>query len=144
MDIGNNNLIRSKGFWDVVLPRVKEQVPTLDRECTQSLSQIIRGAGEMQLQDNELWESLESKLVDEGLLRYFTISETADILYYFAKCGRGSDKLHESLEGVFIKHRKHLALHPECLAIVKAGYNQMDKSSEILKRVLEDPTAQLP
>ena len=24
MDIGNNNLIRSKGFWDVILPRVKE------------------------------------------------------------------------------------------------------------------------
>ena len=96
------------------------------------------------MQDNELWESLESKLVDEGLLRYFTIAETADILYYFARCGRGSDKLHESLERVFIKHRKHLALHPDCLDVVKAGYSQMDKSSEILKRVLEDPTAQLP
>ena len=98
----------------------------------------------MQLQDNELWESLESKLVDEGLLRYFTIGETADILYYFARCGRGSDKLHEALEGVFIKHRKHLALHADTLHVVKAGYSQMDKSSEILKRVLEDPTAQLP
>ena len=73
MDIGNNNLIKTKGFWDVILPKVKEQVPTLDRECSQSLHQIIQGAGEMQLQDNELWESLESKLVDEGLLRYFTI-----------------------------------------------------------------------
>ena len=54
---------------------------------------IITGAGQMQLQDNELWESIESKLVDEGLLRYFTLEETAQILVFFGRCGRGSDEL---------------------------------------------------
>ena len=49
----------------------------------------------MQLQDNELWEALESKLIDEGLLRYFTLHETAGILVHFAHCGRGSDELIE-------------------------------------------------
>ena len=49
----------------------------------------------MQIQDNELWESLESKLVDEGLLRYFTLEEQAKVLCYFSNCGRGSDELIE-------------------------------------------------
>jgi len=70
---------------------------------------IIAGAGVMQLQDNELWEALESKLVDEGLLRYFSLDESAHILYYFGYCGRGSDDLIEALEKNFIKHRKALA-----------------------------------
>jgi len=33
-DIANNNYIRSPEFWNIVLPRVKEQVLTLDRQCT--------------------------------------------------------------------------------------------------------------
>jgi hypothetical protein len=56
---------------------------------------IINGAGQMQLQDNELWEAIESKLINEGLLRYFSIHETSEILYQFANCGRGSDELIE-------------------------------------------------
>ena len=59
----------------MIVPRVKEGIPYLDRQCTQSLLQIITGAGVMQIQDNELWEALESKLVDEGLLRYFSLDE---------------------------------------------------------------------
>lgn len=49
MDIGENNYIRTQGFWDVILPRVKEGIPYLDRQCTQSLDMIITGAGEIQL-----------------------------------------------------------------------------------------------
>ena len=48
-DIAAHKLIRTPEFWDVILPRVKAQVPTLDRQCTQALMMIIEGAGEMQL-----------------------------------------------------------------------------------------------
>ena len=47
MDIGENNYIRTQGFWDVILPRVKEGIPYLDRQCTQALLNIIIGAGEI-------------------------------------------------------------------------------------------------
>jgi len=143
-DIGENNYIRTPEFWDVILPRVKEGIPYLDRQCTQALMGIITGAGEIQLQDNELWEALESKLVDEGLLRYFSLHESADILWYFARCGRGSDDLIDSLEKNFIKHRKALVRMPNTVARCKAGFGQLSKGSEILKRVLEDPTTDLP
>lgn len=95
MDIAVSGCERTPEFWNVILPRVKEQVATLDRQCTPSMLHVIQGAGEMQLQDNELWEALESKLIDEGLLRYFSIHEQAEVLWYFANCGRGSDELHE-------------------------------------------------
>ena len=36
-------------FWDVILPKIKEQIPTLDRQCTQSMVMFINGAGGMQL-----------------------------------------------------------------------------------------------
>ena len=98
----------------------------------------------MQLQDNELWESLESKLVDEGLLRYFTLYEMSNIILYFGRCGRGSDELIEQLEKTFIKHRKALAGQPDTLELCKRGFGQLNKGSEILKRVLDDPTTTLP
>ena len=102
------------------------------------------GAGIMQIQDNELWESLESKLVDEGLLRYFSLHETADILLAFANCGRGSDELIDQIEKNFIKHRKALIRMPATLENVKEGFAMLSKGSEILKRVLEDPSVELP
>ena len=87
---------------------------------------------------------LESKLVDEGLLRYFTLHETANILLFFGNCGRGSDELIEQIEKTFIKHRKFLAQSKETLRLCKLGFGQLNKGSEILKRVLEDPTTKLP
>ena len=48
-DIAVHKIQRTPEFWNVILPRVKETVATLDRDCTQSLGQIISGAGNMQL-----------------------------------------------------------------------------------------------
>ena len=144
MDIAEDKLPRTQEFWDVILPRVKAQVPTLDRQCTHSLSQIIAGAGIMQIQDNELWESLESKLVDEGLLRYMKLEEQAKVLCYFSNCGRGSDELIEQLEKTFIRHRKALSVDANLLRLCKLGFGQLSKGSDILKRVLEDPEVELP
>ncbi len=73
--IALNNLPKTKPFWDVILPKVKEQLQTLDYQTTKSLTTIIRGASAMRLQDNELWETIESKLVDERLYRYIELEE---------------------------------------------------------------------
>ena len=80
--------------------------------------------------------------MDEGLLRYFSIHEAAKILVFFAHCGRGSDELIEQLEKMFIKHRK--AFTPTSIDLCKKGFGQLNKGSEILKRVLEDPQVELP
>ena len=44
-DIAIDNLERLPPFWEVILPRVKEQVNTLNRECTPAFLHIVQGAG---------------------------------------------------------------------------------------------------
>lgn len=96
----------------------------------------------MSLQDNEFWELVETKLVDERLHRYFELEELADILVSLSYVGRGSDELIELIEKTFIKHRK--ALTPNIIHNVKLGFRQINKGSEILFKVLDDPSVELP
>ena len=62
----------------------------------------------MYLQDNEFWETVEQKLVDEGLHRYLTLEQMADLVDSVARVGRGSDDLISMIEETFVKHRKGL------------------------------------
>ena len=96
----------------------------------------------MTLQDNEFWELVEQKLVDEGLHRYFKLDEIVGILNCLANVGRGSDELIEVIEKTLIKHRK--ALTPEITDGARQGFMRINKGSEILFRVLEDPSVELP
>ncbi len=140
--IGKNQLERNEGFWEVILPMVKKQIATLDRNCTKSLYHFIEGASSMTLQDNEFWELVEQKLVDEGLHRYFRLDQLSEVLNYLANVGRGSDEMLEIIEKTLIKHRK--ALTPEIIDTARQGFLRINKGSEILFRVLEDPTVELP
>ena len=124
------------------MPAVKKQLATLDRNCVKSLRNFIIGASMMQLQDNEFWATVETKLVDEGLHRYLDLEQMAEMLNYLADVGRGSDELIDIIEKTMIKHRK--ALTPFITDVARIGFQKINKGSEILYRVLEDPTVELP
>ena len=115
--IGKNQLERNDEFWNLILPTVKSQLSTLDRNCVKSLYHFIEGASAMTLQDNEFWELVEQKLVDEGLHRYFRLDQLTEVLNYLANVGRGSDELLEIIEKTLIKHRK--ALTPEIIDVAR-------------------------
>ena len=137
-----NNLEKNEAFWETIVPLVKKQLATLDRQTTRSFYMAVEGAAGMWLQDDEFWKIVEEKFVDEGLWRYFTLEESARMLCCFARVGRGSDEIIELLEKHFIKHRKGLT--PLTIEIASQGFNKINKGSEILKRVLADPTTELP
>ena len=59
-----------------------------------------------------------------------------------ADVGRGSDELIDTIEKTLIKHRK--ALTPHIIANARIGFSKINKGSEILHRVLDDPTTELP
>lgn len=59
------------------------------------------------------------------------------MLNCFARVGRGSDDIVEIMEKHFIKHR--LGLTPEIIYIAQQGFQKINKGSEILHRVLQDP-----
>ena len=81
-------------------------------------------------------------MVDEGLHRYLRLDELTEVLNYLANVGRGSDEMLEIIEKTLIKHRK--ALTPEIIDVARQGFVRINKGSEILFRVLEDPTVELP
>ena len=135
--IASQKLEKTKEFWDVILPLVKTQLKTLDRQTCPALFTAIEGGASMFLQDNEFWELVEHKLVDEGLWRYLDLLQSAKLLNLLARVGRGSDDIVELLEKHFIKHR--LGLTPEIIEIAQQGFQKMNKGSEILHRVLADP-----
>ena len=62
--IAQNELDRSPDFWNLILPMVKKQIKSMDRQTIPALLLSIKGAAAMYLQDNEFWESVEQKLVD--------------------------------------------------------------------------------
>lgn len=140
--IGGRELERTPGFWNDILPAVKKQLATLDRNCTRSLFHFIEGASGMKLQDNEFWELVEQKLVDERLHRYFELEKLTEILVLLAEVGRGSDELIDIVEKTLIKHRG--AITPEIADNAREGFRLINKGSEILYKVLDDPNVQLP
>lgn len=140
--MGRNSLDKDRTFWETILPACKKQLGTLDRNCTRSLYHFIEGASLLKIQDNEFWELVEQKLVDERLHRYFTLEKLTDVLVLLAEVGRGSDELIDIVEKTLIKHR--LAITPEIADNAREGFRLINKGSEILFKVLDDPTVELP
>ena len=71
--IMEHKLEKNPDFWNFLVPLVKKQMTTLDRQTVRSLYDAISGASIGFLQDNEFWEIVEQKFVDEGLHRYLTL-----------------------------------------------------------------------
>ena len=140
--IGIYGLDRPASFWNIVLPLVKKQLATLDRQCPEALSNFIQSAGYMQLQDNEFWETVEKKLVDERLYRYLRLDQVCNTVEALGRVGRGSDELIELLEKDIIKHRR--ALDEQMIDTARRGFAELNKGSAVLFEVLEDPSRGVP
>ena len=54
-----HKLEKSPEFWSVIVPMVKKQLATLDRQTVASIMCCIEGASAGYIQDNELWELIE-------------------------------------------------------------------------------------
>ena len=60
-----------------------------------------------------------------------------DVLWALSNVGRGSDDFLDLIEKTFIKHRK--SLDSELIESARESFLRMNKGSEILYRILEDP-----
>ena len=118
--IAQNGLERTPDFWNIIVPMVKKQMSTLDRNTVKPLLVAIEGETAMFPKDNEFWEIVEQKLVDEGLHRYYSLEQLSKILLNLGRVGRGSDDMVEIIEKTFIKHRKGLT--PATIENAKLGF----------------------
>ena len=114
----------------------------LDRQCSNSFTMIVESVAGLHVQDNEFWETVEAKLVDERLYRQLNLKQMATVLHALGEVGRGSDQLIELLEKSVIKHRK--ALTDDLSEKFKDSFRALNKGSEVLYAVLEDKDIELP
>ena len=140
--ICHHKLDKTPEFWNYLVPLVKKQLAGLDKQTTPSLCTAVSGAAHMRLQDNEFWEIVENKFVDEGLWLFLTLEQTADFLLHCSMVGRGSDEIVDLVEKHLIKHRKGLT--QGTIATAKLAFEKINGGSEILHRVLADPQTDLP
>ena len=70
------------------------------------------------------------------------MDQLSEVLVHLGRVGRGSDDMVDIIEKTFIKHRKGLTEY--AIANAKIGFASVNKGSEILHRVLEDPNTELP
>ena len=140
--IAGNRLEKTPDFWNVIIPMVKEQMAGLDQHTPGAMILGIESAAMMQLQDNEFWETVDTKLVEEQLYKFLDLEQMTTLINSLARVNRGSDELIDLVEKVFIKHRKGLTQPQRDL--ISDGFNKINKGSEVLHRVLADPTMELP
>ena len=123
-------------FWEIILPRTKSLLKSIDRYCPETLHDIIDGASAMRLQDNEFWEIIEEQMIDNKLHRYLNLDQVCSVVKSLGLVGRGSDELIETLEKYIIKHRKGLTT--KNITQSREGFKQLDKGSAVLFEVLGD------
>lgn len=139
--IWEDDIELDKSFTNIIIPIVKEFVKNFDKECNESLANLIQYFAFLKVQDDGLWQLFESKLLKERLYRYIPLKELCKVAYAMAEAGRGSPELFAQFEKVFIKHR--LNLREDDLEYAKIAFEKRPFGSQLLLEVLENPTGDL-
>lgn len=90
--------------WPPIVQHIKEDMATWDRHCPVEFYRVGRYLGLMKEVNEEFWTQFETKLLDEGLMRYMTEWQCAGLLRALATAGKGSPELFEKLESYVRKH----------------------------------------
>jgi hypothetical protein len=111
--IADKNRDLHKVYWDTVYPFIKENAMNTKPNHAKEIAYFIYGFGKKAVQDDELWESLESKLYTyKNLHFYMSYEEIACVLYGFAFARRGNTKTFDMLIDYLALH--HLNLDEPC------------------------------
>eukprot|EP00331_Platyophrya_macrostoma_P034679 CAMPEP_0176437280 /NCGR_PEP_ID=MMETSP0127-20121128/18516_1 /TAXON_ID=938130 /ORGANISM="Platyophrya macrostoma, Strain WH" /LENGTH=240 /DNA_ID=CAMNT_0017820853 /DNA_START=26 /DNA_END=748 /DNA_ORIENTATION=+ len=136
--IWEDDIELDQSFNNIIIPIVKEFVKNFDRECNQSLANLIQYSAFLKVQDDALWQLFESKLVKERLYRYIPLKELCKVAYAMAEAGKGSPECFGNIEKVLIKHR--LNLREDDLELAKIAFEKRPLGSQLLLEVLGNPT----
>ena len=57
----------------MIVPIVKEYFKQLDWEANRAIGEIVRDCAVLQVEDDELFELFEKRLIDEEMYKYLTL-----------------------------------------------------------------------
>lgn len=131
--------------WPEIVMLVKRQIKTYDRHVIHFLFQIGKFMAEVGEANDEFWEIMESKLVDENLCRYLNEDQAAKLMHGLCKIGKGSDELWRRLEREVSMH--FLAMKPdnlkEAIEALEISSKGSKETIEKLRNYLEETQEQL-
>ena len=129
-------------FYNVILPIVKEFVRLMGREHNKSLAELIQYMGWMKIQDDNLWQLFEQKLVNERLYRYIPLKELCKVMNAISEANRGSVELFGIFERVLIKHRYNL--EDDDIELAQKAFAKRPETNQLLLDVLDNSSKELP
>ena len=90
--------------WPEICKHVKAIIEEYGRLAITDLFRVTRSIAELGEANKEFWDLIEKKLVQDGLSRYLSESEAAQLMWGLCKVGRGSDELWKRLENEVSRH----------------------------------------
>ena len=90
--------------WPEICKHVKTIISEYTRAVTPDLVHVARCMAELGETNQEFWDIIETKLIKEGMCRYVSEHEAAELLWGLCKVGRGSDELWKRLENEVSRH----------------------------------------
>ena len=84
---------------------MKEYLKSMDRSHSFALREMFIYSGEMQVQDNQLWELFEQKIVKEKLYRYIHVKYLVRMAKAASIANRGSSEFFALLDKEFKLHQ---------------------------------------
>jgi len=85
-------------FWEILFPYAKALVKECDRDSTQSMAKTLCSLSHMLIQDPEIWDTAQKKLIKDNLLRYVQLSTLPELLWAFAYNKKGKPETIEAIE----------------------------------------------
>jgi len=116
-------------FWDVVFPYAKALVKTANRESVDTMAACLLSLSELLIQDEEIWQVAQEKLVKEKMLRYVMLGNVPSLLYAFANNKKGTKETMDAIENLILTHIKYYqgALNEKMFDHLKIAYDLMEK-----------------
>ena len=123
------NMELNEDFWEIVFPYAKALVMSVNRETAGEMATVLISLSKLLIQDDELWEAAQKKLINENLLRYVKISKLPSLFYAFAYNQKGKKETIEKIENVMLRNIKYYvgATDPEFPTLFKNAYDLLGK-----------------
>eukprot|EP01022_Parablepharisma_sp_SALTPOND_P026521 TRINITY_DN64322_c1_g1_i1.p1 TRINITY_DN64322_c1_g1~~TRINITY_DN64322_c1_g1_i1.p1 ORF type:complete len:1202 (-),score=108.17 TRINITY_DN64322_c1_g1_i1:4294-7899(-) len=96
----------TEDFWEIVYPYARALVAEANRETTAAMIDVLISLSTLLVQDEELWEVAQKKLVKDGMLRYVQIQALPELFYAFVYNKKGTPETLEAIEKVILRNMK--------------------------------------
>jgi hypothetical protein len=122
-------------FYNDIVPILMALIPKMDQHNQQSFGIIVTALGHMDVQHEEMWAVVESKILEGRMYRYMGIRDICAAACTLGTAGRLSAEVSQKFEQVLSKHGASLRLQDAAGAL--KGFKRAGRGSPEFLAYLE-------